>query len=109
MAWSGWSDSTWWFHASATDCWSRGRFNDWTTCVDRAPSWNANNVHDFENPPALMELEIPLALLDLATDTATEIGIAFNVTDTADAYEFWPARATMADPSTWARLVVELP
>jgi hypothetical protein len=99
-----WKSDDWWFHASYTDCWSAGTYNDYSTCVEKAPTWEANNfrgVHSFKNPPPIIEMRIPFELIGLVPDSAKTIGIAFDVTDTRREWNLWPSTAQLGIPASW--------
>jgi CubicO group peptidase (beta-lactamase class C family) len=102
---TSWGTDDWWFHASARDCASQGRFNDYTTCVGEGPTWSATNMRGAGVPPALMELRIPFALTGLAAGRCFRV--AFNVTNTRPQWEFWPATARMESPSSWAEACLD--
>ena len=89
-----------WFHASFRDCWSRGAVNDYKSCTPELPAWSANNYSSQDAAPAVVEIRIPLALVEIPL-AARDLGLAIDVTDTARAYNMWPAGAQLAVPSTW--------
>ncbi|HEY5933209.1 MAG TPA: hypothetical protein VIU61_01165 [Kofleriaceae bacterium] len=94
-----------WFHASFRDCWSAAGVNDYKSCVPEAGGWSANNYVSQDAAPELVEIAIPFAKLGLPT-TQTEIGIAFDVTDTMETWSFWPSRAQLAIPATWGHATI---
>lgn len=98
-------DNDWWFHASMTDCWSNGSFNDWNSCVRNAESWKANNVIDMKAENKF-EMEIPFKLINLDLSESNTIGIAFNATDTRSEWNFCPKHAQIALPSSWGEAVI---
>ena len=96
---NNWKSDDWWFHASAQDCASSGRFNDYTTCVPEAREWSANNVRGMTFPQVI-EIRIPMRYAGIAP--GGRIGLALNVTDTNAIWNFWPAGAQLAAPGSWA-------
>lgn len=79
-----WKSGHWWFHGSYTDCSTAGTHNDYSTCVEKAPTWEAKNfraVHSFNDPPPIIEMRIPFELIGLVGDSVKTIGIAFDVTE----------------------------
>ena len=104
-----WGPGHWWFHASGQDCWANGWYNDWSTCVSVTPDWEANNPArgDQWPGPLAWELRIPFSTIGLSQESDTVFGIAFDVTDTAQFWFFWPPRAQLGIPATWAEAVLE--
>lgn len=99
-----WKADDWWFHASAGDCASAGRFNDYSTCAPEAADWSATNVRGMTFPE-VMELRIPMRLVGIAPGQT--VGMALNVTDTRTIWNLWPGAAQVAVPSSWARVLIE--
>ena len=98
-----WGEDDWWFHASFRDCWSSGKYNDYKSCVNEAPSWSANNYTDQTKAPASIEIAIPVATIG----SPKAIGIALDLTDTQTKYAMWPAGAQLAVPATWGTARIE--
>lgn len=94
-----WSTSDWWLHASYQDCEGQGIFNHYQ-CSPTKPGWEANNFP--LDPPGTIEFRISFEKIGLHSDSASRIGIAFNVTDTRTVWSFWPETATMERPVSWA-------
>ena len=99
-----WNSDDWWFHVSARDCQSQGRFNDYKTCLLEAAGWEANNQRGMATPE-IFELRIPYAYIGLTRGRGTRIGIAINVTDTKTTWNFWPPKAVLENPSTWGEAI----
>lgn len=99
-----WKPDDWWFHASARDCWSTGKYNDYSTCVAEASDWSATNVRGMIFPQ-VMELRIPMRLVAVAPGQT--IGLALNVTDTRAIWNFWPDTARLATPGSWAPALLQ--
>jgi hypothetical protein len=104
-----WGPGRWWFHASGQDCWAEGRYNDWGTCIPETPDWEANNPPGGDQWPGPLawELKIPLTTIGLSPESDAVFGIAFDVTDTAQFWFFWPPRAQLGIPATWAEVVLD--
>ena len=100
-----WTADDWWFHASFRDCWSAGKYNDYTSCTAEAASFRANNYVDQNAAPAAIEITIPFATLGVAS--GQDVGIAFDLTDTQATWSMWPARAQLAVPASWGTARIE--
>jgi hypothetical protein len=98
-----WGAGHWWFHASATDCWSSGRYNAYDTCVPEAPVWEASNARHSQE---LFELRIPFSTVGLEPGEGEIIGIAFDVTGTQRFWYMWPRGAQLGIPSSWGEAVI---
>jgi hypothetical protein len=96
-----WTDNQWWFHGSFTDCQSRGKFNDYSSCLKVAKNWESSNYVTTDQAPSVIEMKIPYATIGFAPAQEEIIGVAFDVTDTRKEWKFWPADAEMTKPSTW--------
>ena len=99
-----WNEDDWWFHVSARDCQSQGRFNDYKTCLLEAAGWEANNQRGMEKPE-IFEIRIPYTYIGLKRGRETRFGIAINVTDTKTTWNFWPQNAVLANPSSWGEAI----
>ncbi|MBI4547828.1 MAG: hypothetical protein HY707_07610 [Ignavibacteriae bacterium] len=101
-----WQSDDWWFHASSTDCWRQGQYNDYSTCIPETSAWEANNFsRDFKNPPQIIEMRIPYNTIELTPSSDKKIGIAFDVTDTRTVWNFWPPAAQLGAPSSWVTAI----
>jgi hypothetical protein len=97
-----WGPNHWWFHASATDCWTVGRYNDFDTCVPEAPTWEASNAsHSRER----FEMSIPFSTVGMTLDTTPVIGIAFDVMGQGH-WDLWPHLAQLGIPRSWGEAVL---
>lgn len=103
---SAWLGDDWWFHVSATDCYSKGKYGDYTTCKAVQPDWEANNMTDpgFSDT---VEVIIPFATMGVEPAGTVDIGICFVGTDTQVEWEYWPAGANKSNPSGWANASIE--
>jgi hypothetical protein len=95
---SEWEEDDWWFHASYQDCEAMGSYNIWD-CSPAKEGWSANNFP--LDSASVIEIQISFDKINFQPDTDKSIGIAFNVTDTRQAYYFWPVNAKMESPDTW--------
>ena len=96
---ASWGSDDWWLHISYNDCEGNGRYNVWN-CTPAKPGWKANNFPLMD--PGIVEAEVSCEKLGIAPGASKTIGLAFNVTDTRSDYDYWPASARLADPSSWA-------
>lgn len=93
---TSWEPDDWWFHASYQECEGEGMPNDYFPCT--ASGWEANT---FPLAEGIVEFRISYAKIGLEPSSSEVIGIAFDVTDTWDEWQFWPQSADLHDPSTW--------
>lgn len=94
-----WEKNQWWFHASYSNCEGDGVFNNYKSCKKgEKTGWNANNF-----PLEISgEVEISVSKSHLNLRTGDILGLAFDVTDTDKKWFFYPARAKLESPETWA-------
>lgn len=108
---SAWEGDDWWFHVSATDCEYKGEHANYDSCETDRPNWIGipNMNAGPPRPPYVdtIEIQIPLKTMNIKTDD--KFGIAFNVTNTFNSWEYWPAAANIDRPSTWATATLEVP
>lgn len=104
---SAWMTDDWWFHVSATDCYSKGKYGDYTTCLAEQKDWKANNFtdNDFRDT---VEITIPFTTIGLEKKDSIAFGICLEVTNTQDRWEYWPAASDKSKPSGWAQAIVRL-
>lgn len=95
-----WMNDDWWFHVSNTNCFNRGAHSvyNMNTCKTVQPDWQANNFS--VSLPDTVEIKIPFSFIGIDSSIA-QIGIAFDVTNTYSAWEFYPIGAIMNTPETW--------
>jgi hypothetical protein len=101
---SRWRKGQWWLHSSYNLCEGNGEFNAYKRdgvfqCAQEKPGWKANHFPLKEGEP--MEIRVTLAKLGLAT--GRRFGLAFDVTDTQSHWSFWPTKANLASPASWAQ------
>lgn len=94
-----WDQHDWWFHASYNDCDGHGKFNVWD-CTPTKSGWSANNFPLTGNQA--IEIKISFEKVGFDPKSSRPFGLAFNVTDTQKLYHFWPARAQLHNPGSWA-------
>jgi hypothetical protein len=99
-----WNKDDWWFHASYNDCEGEGKFNVWN-CTKSKEGWNANNFP--LDSGAVVEFQISFEKVKFDPVQNQTIGLAFNVTDTAELYYFWPSEATLESPETWSVIQIQ--
>lgn len=99
-----WQNDDWWFHVSATNCFHRGAPNIYDNCEDEQPDWEANNFS--VELPDTVEIKIPFSLVEMDSNVKY-IGMAFDVTNTFNAWEYFPSNADSLNPSTWATGIIE--
>ncbi len=105
---TNWMSDDWWFHVSATDCESNTAANDYSNCLLVQPDWQAlNNFASGLPYTDTVEISIPFSKLNYIPTLPDTIGIAFDVTNTFSAWNFWPAGSTsLQNPSTWGTAIV---
>jgi len=104
-----WMNDDWWFHVSATDCESNTAANDYSNCLLVQPDWLAAN-NFVTGPPYTdtVEIQIPFSKVNFTSSTTDTIGISFDVTNTFNAWNYWPDNLVNSSmPATWASAVVE--
>ena len=101
-----WQNDDWWFHVSATDCESNGMPANYSNCLVVQQNWEAvpNMVSGLPNTDTI-EIKIPFFKAGIDLTVHDTIGIAFDVTNTVNAWNYWPAGANINTPSTWAQAV----
>ncbi len=100
-----WQDDDWWFHASATDCSSRGQYENYDNCTLEAADWQANNSSQMMLADRV-EFRLPFSTLGWTSIDRADIGLAFRVSDTLGFSVHWPETATIESPVSWASLTV---
>lgn len=101
-----WDSTDWWFHVSATDCYFNGQYGNYSgTCMPDHPAWSG-----FPNfaagPPYTDTVEIAIPFSTTGISTGDTIGLAFDVTNTASNWKYWPSGASRNNPSTWGTAVI---
>jgi len=107
---AGWQSDDWWFHISATDCYFQGNHSNYSRCDEDHPDWDA--LPNFSTTPGArpvdtIEIRIPFETIGVTiSDT---IGLAIDVTNTANAWEYWPLGGEIGSPATWGAVCFEHP
>lgn len=99
-----WTDNTYWFHSSYSNCYSNGEYYNWENCSTNHLDWKAN-VYPFENENDNIEFKISLKKLGLETAGNNQIKIAFKLSDVSELHSYWPPKAEIKSPQTWAKLI----
>jgi hypothetical protein len=104
-----WQNDDWWFHVSATDCESNTAANDYSNCLLVQPDWLA--VNNFQSGPPMtdtVEIQIPFTKVNFNSTFTDTIGIAFDVTNTFSAWNYWPdPLVDVQIPTSWGNAIVE--
>jgi len=99
-----WGADDWWFHASWADCWAHGSYNDYDSCRSEAkPPFEANNYTDQKVAPEWIELQIPLATVQVTP--GSPFLLAVGRTDTRREHRLGPVLAQLGIPASWADAV----
>lgn len=103
-----WDNQDWWFHVSATDCEYQGEHSNYDSCATQRPNWKGapNMPAGIPEPPYIDTMEISIPISTLGTLGIT-FGIAFDVTNTFNSWEYWPENANIDEPMTWASASLE--
>lgn len=100
-----WTENTYWFHSSYSNCYSIGEYYNWENCSTNHQDWKAN-VYPFENGNDNIEFRISLKKLGIDTTGSTnQIKIAFKLSDVSELHSYWPPKAEIKSPQTWAKLI----
>jgi hypothetical protein len=105
-----WQSDDWWFHVSGTDCESNGSPNNYSNCQPVQPGWEG--VPNMSSGPPYtdtVEIRISFTKVGLTLPTHSVIGLAFDVTNTFSAWNFWPSGANINSPATWATAILCAP
>ena len=100
-----WTENTYWFHSSYSNCYSIGEYYNWENCSTNHQDWKAN-VYPFENGNDNIEFQISLKKLGIdTTGSKNQIKIAFKLSDVSELHSYWPQKAQIRSPQTWAKLI----
>lgn len=101
-----WKMDDWWFHVSTADCDDQGQHSNYSSCAVVRPNWKGErNFGRSPKPVDTVEIQIPLKTISLNLETHDTIGLAFNVNDGIDGWDYWPGGANSNQPSTWGNAV----
>lgn len=104
-----WQSNDWWFHVSATDCENQGAYGIYNSCQLVQAGWTANNNITQGQPlTEQVEIAIPYAKLNFTVGATNTLGICFDVTNTFNATNVWPANASVNAPSTWGNALLSI-
>jgi hypothetical protein len=100
-----WSQDDWWLHASYSDCYARGRMDDYETCAQVQTGWSANN---FPLRSGTVEFRVDLGYFGVRSDTSRAgpgFGLAFDVMEDVNGERVssvWPTTGQVLMPYSWA-------
>lgn len=100
-----WLPDDWWFHVSATDCESQGQHSIYSNCNLAQPDW-AGAPNMTQGAPYTDSIEVMIPFSKIGIQNGDTIGLAFEVTNTANVWNYWPPTAKIGQPDTWATAVV---
>lgn len=100
-----WQPDDWWFHVSATDCESQGQHSNYSNCNLAQPDWTgAPNM--TQGAPYTDSIEVMIPFSKVGIQNGDTLGLAFEVTNTANVWNYWPPTAKIGQPDTWATAVI---
>lgn len=104
-----WQNDDLWFHVSATDCESDRSANDYSDCLAVQSDWTAVPNFAAGLPYTdTVEIEIPFSKVGFNSISTDTIGLAFDVTNTFSAWNFWPDHTVNSGvPASWGFAIVE--
>ncbi len=98
----------WWFHVSASDCATAGRYDDYSTCTMNADWETGPRPSQREHGEQLDTFEIRIPFSKIRVATGSEIGLGFRVMHSAQVSgewvmrtAFWPLHGSPDSPATW--------
>ncbi|WP_242084863.1 hypothetical protein [Aestuariivivens sediminis] len=95
-----WSNQSYWFHSSYSNCSAVGLYYFWENCTTRPVGWAANTF-PFKEGNDHMEFKISFSKLNINPAKGRQIRMAFKVSDPLDQQAYWPEEALIGDPLTW--------
>ncbi len=102
-----WLEDDVWIHVSGSDCFSIGEHSNYDDCEQEQPDWiGVPNLGQSGNV-TYIEIYLPFDFLGVITGDFAGFGLAFDVTNTAGSYSFWPQTADIDRPSTWSTVILE--
>ncbi len=102
-----WREDDVWIHVSGSDCFSIGEHSNYDDCAQEQPDWiGVPNLGQSGNV-TYIEIYLPFDFLGVITGDFAGFGLAFDVTNTAGSYSFWPQTADIDRPSTWSTVILE--
>ncbi|MGE3800556.1 MAG: hypothetical protein AB7H80_06015 [Candidatus Kapaibacterium sp.] len=101
-----WSESDWWFHISGTDCESKGKPNDYSDCAPDQEEWFGIPNFSQSQVPEVIEVLIPFTKLGVGSTLPDTLGMALDLTNTVNAWYYWPVGGKAENPSTWGTVIL---
>ncbi len=102
-----WTDSNYWFHVSGSDCYAKGKYNEWENCAVESGEWKAVPNYPTDKPGIVECIEISIPFTTAGITKKSSFGFALLVTNTVNSWYYWPETARISDPSTWFEAVLE--
>lgn len=96
-----WQRGMWWLHASYNLCESNLAPDQYGDCAPSKPGWDGTR---FPLKGGVSEIAISLGKAGLSAKSS--FGIALDVTDTRDEWNFWPPAAKSNSPFSWQTAVL---
>jgi len=97
-----WSPDDLWVHVSYSNCFVRGIYGAYDRCEESRTLIRATNFQGNDRAPAILEVSVPIALVQFPAGLPARFRVAFVVTDTRRAWELSPAHASHLRPASWA-------
>lgn len=102
-----WNADDHWFHVSATCCHHSGAYGVYDDCSPLPVDWSGHPLFNAGAPATdTVEVAIPWYYLGIAPQAGDTLGFAAVLTNTATAWQSWPAGADHLSPATWGHLVI---
>lgn len=95
-----WDENCYWFHASYSNCFSRGEYYNWEFCSENPSGWKANTF-PFKNGNNNIEFKISFSKLNIKPSIGKQLKIAFKLSDLLEQHNYWPENAIISNPLTW--------
>ena len=96
-----------WVHVSGSDCYSVGEHSNYDNCAQEQPDWIGLPNLGQSGVVTYIEIYLPFDFLGIIADDFAGLGLAFDVTNTAGSYSYWPATADIDRPSTWSFVILD--
>ena len=102
---SEWTQNTFWFHSSYSNCFSKGSYFEWENCDAKSKLWEANTF-PFKDQNDNIEFVISFEQLEMdAPSKGDTLYIAIKLSDAKEMQSYWPEKANIKDPSTWGKIL----
>jgi hypothetical protein len=96
---ASWSDTSYWFHSSYSNCSAKGTYYYWDNCYPNHSRWQANGFPLEEGKDAI-EFKITKRYLELNQNNK-DIRMALKLSSPDNRSFYWPETAQIEDPSSW--------